>query len=112
MTGDGFVDLRDYCVLAGQWLESGSGLAADVMEDGRVDEKDLGAFCTQWLKGCYECSSVDLNGDGKVNLRDYAVWASHYLEVGVGVTGDIDGSGIADMGDLRAMGLNWGRSCQ
>jgi len=51
-TGDGVVNFRDYCVLAEQWRSSGDWLSADIIDDDKVDERDLGAFCRQWLGSC------------------------------------------------------------
>ena len=49
LTGDGFVNFLDYCVLAGEWLKSQNPLMADLIDDNRIDEQDLAAFCQQWL---------------------------------------------------------------
>ncbi len=46
---DGFVDLRDYRVLAEQWIEEGTALPADLIFDNRINERDLAEFCRQWL---------------------------------------------------------------
>jgi hypothetical protein len=47
--GDGFVNFRDYCILAEEWLKSGELLKADLIDDNKVDEQDLAEFCYQWL---------------------------------------------------------------
>ena len=47
--GDGFVNFRDYCILAEEWQESGELLKADLIDDNKVDEQDLAEFCYQWL---------------------------------------------------------------
>jgi hypothetical protein len=46
---DGFVNFRDYCILAEAWLKSEDSLAADLIEDNKIDEQDLAEFCYQWL---------------------------------------------------------------
>ncbi len=48
-TGDGFVDFRDYCVLAEEWRKSENPLTADLIDDNKIDEQDLAEFCYQWL---------------------------------------------------------------
>jgi len=48
-TGDGFVDFRDYCILAEEWLKSENPLTADLIDDNKIDEQDLAEFCYQWL---------------------------------------------------------------
>ncbi|MHC4477305.1 MAG: hypothetical protein ACYTEL_16785 [Planctomycetota bacterium] len=52
VTGDLFVNLGDYCVLAQEWLEEGDSLETDLIVDSKVDELDLAAFCWQWLSSC------------------------------------------------------------
>lgn len=48
-TGDGFVNFYDYCVLAEEWLKNENSLKADLIDDHKIDERDLAAFCEQWL---------------------------------------------------------------
>lgn len=52
--GDGFVNFRDYCVLAEDWLKVKNPMRADLIEDNRVDVQDLTEFCYQWLTACDE----------------------------------------------------------
>ena len=47
--GDGFVDSLDYALLAGQWLEEGATLPADLTYDNKIDQHDLAEFCHHWL---------------------------------------------------------------
>jgi hypothetical protein len=46
---DEFVDLLDYAVLAGQWLEEGVPPPSDLIYDDTIDAQDLAEFCRQWL---------------------------------------------------------------
>jgi hypothetical protein len=48
-TGDGFVNFRDFSVLAQQWQKQEGPLTTDVANDNRIDGQDLAAFCEQWL---------------------------------------------------------------
>jgi hypothetical protein len=46
-----FVDFEDFARFAELWLETGTGLAADLYEDNIVDLLDLKLFVDEWL--CY-----------------------------------------------------------
>jgi hypothetical protein len=46
-----FVDFEDFARFAELWLETGTGLAADLYEDDVVDFLDLKLFVDEWL--CY-----------------------------------------------------------
>ena len=108
---DSFVNFVDYCVLAGEWLEEGDGLKADLIDDNRIDERDLDALCGQWLMPCYDCNEVDIYSDGRIDFRDYGLWAGNWLKQGPKLDGDITGDGIVDMADLKAMVFHWAKSC-
>ncbi len=45
------VDFEDFAKFAQYWLESGTGVPADLHEDGAVDLLDLEEFVIEWL--CY-----------------------------------------------------------
>ena len=47
-----FVDFEDFARFAQYWLETGTGLPADLYEDNIVDELDLNAFVNYWLWYC------------------------------------------------------------
>ncbi len=46
---DGFVNFHDYCILAEEWLKSEEPLAADLIDDNKINEHDLAEFSYQWL---------------------------------------------------------------
>ena len=46
---DGLVNFLDFAVLANEWLKEQNPLRADLIDDNRIDERDLAAFCQQWL---------------------------------------------------------------
>lgn len=48
-TGDGIVNFRDFCILAEEWRKDENPLSADLIDDNRIDKRDLAAFCQQWL---------------------------------------------------------------
>ena len=47
-----FVDFEDFARFADVWLQSGTGLAGDLYDDGDVDIKDLKQFADNWLSCC------------------------------------------------------------
>ncbi|MDT8303674.1 MAG: hypothetical protein RQ760_19490 [Sedimentisphaerales bacterium] len=49
--GDGLVNFSDYCILADEWFKIGEPLTADLIEDKKINERDLAEFCYQWLTG-------------------------------------------------------------
>jgi hypothetical protein len=51
---DGIVDFRDYCILSDIWLEEGTALPADLIDDNKIDEQDLAEFCRQWITPGHE----------------------------------------------------------
>ncbi len=65
LTGDGFVDFRDYSLLAAQWAKTGDSLPIDLVDDNKVDALDLKVFCSQWLGPPDDCGQV---GDGATVL--------------------------------------------
>jgi len=48
--GDGLVDFYDYSILAGEWRQNENPLTSDLIDDNKIDERDLAEFCRQWLK--------------------------------------------------------------
>jgi hypothetical protein len=82
IVADGFVDEHDLTALVEAWLDcTDAGLrsclevdlpAVDINTDGIVDYADLSELVAVWLAED-DCSLADLNGDGRVNLDDYAV---------------------------------------
>jgi len=110
-SGDSFVNFDDWCVLAGEWLEESNSLETDLIDDNKINERDLGAFCRQWLTPCYDCNEVDVYADGKIDFKDYGLWAGNWLEWGPGLDGDVTGDGVVDMVDLQAMVFHWSKMC-
>lgn len=53
-------------------------------------------------------SSADINGDGKVDVRDLSVLASHYYDTGATFSeGDLNGDGKVDIFDLSILASQW-----
>ena len=108
---DLFVNFRDYCFLAREWLNQGDPLTSDLVEDNKIDYLDLAAFSGQWLTPCYDCTYADLNFDGAIDLKDYALLANNWLKQGPNLFGDIDGNGSVDARDLKILVFYWADSC-
>jgi len=50
---DGLVNFSDYCILADEWFKIGEPLTADLIQDNKINERDLTEFCYQWLTNGY-----------------------------------------------------------
>jgi hypothetical protein len=111
-TGDGFVNFRDYCILAQDWLKEGNLLRADLIDDNRIDGQDLAHFCEKWLTPCYECDEVDIYNDDKIDFKDYCLLAANWLKQGPNLNGDFTGNGIVDMEDLKSLLFHWEDGCE
>jgi hypothetical protein len=111
-TGDGFVNFRDYCILAQDWLKEESPLRADLLDDNKINWYDLDAFCEQWLTSPYDCNEVDIYSDGKIDLKDYCLLAANWKKCGPNLNGDFTGNGIVDMEDLKSLLFNWTDGCK
>ena len=46
------IDLADFAIVAANWLQTGSGLAGEIEQDGSVNEIDLNIMATYWLSDC------------------------------------------------------------
>jgi len=112
LTGDGFVNFRDYCFTAEEWLKEGNPLKADLVDDNKIDGQDLEVFCEQWLTPLYECGEVDINSDSKIDFKDYGLWAGNWSEQGPNLAGDFTGNGIVNMADLKALVFHWAQTCE
>jgi len=111
-TGDGFVDFRDFCILAEEWLKDQNPLKADLIDDNSIDKHDLSAFCQQWLTPRYKCCEVDIDDNGKINFKDYALLAANWLNQGPNLPGDITANGTVDITDLHALLFHWTNNCK
>ena len=59
LNADGKVDLNDYEILKGEWLQHGAALPADLNHDGTIDVSDFSLF-----KADYQA----FNGGGQAEL--------------------------------------------
>ena len=79
---NGYIGFWGYTVVA----ELGTDLepwTCDFTVDGIVDSNDLAWFCSHWLdSGCghrYYCEGADIDGSGRVNFHDFAIFAGNWL---------------------------------
>jgi hypothetical protein len=108
---DCYVNLIDYAMLSGQWLDD---LRADIAPyggDNIVGMPDLQLMANQWLLEATggQTLTADLDGDGKVNLYDYALLANQWLTQKT-LTVDIAPAGgdkKIDLLDLQVMANQW-----
>ncbi len=117
LTGDYFVNFKDYAVLAEWWLEDCNSSnnwchGVDFDSSGQVNMNDLAEFAGQWLYGETCGEATDLNNNGIVNFEDYAVLAKWWLE-DCGSSNnwcngaDFDLSGQIGINDLAEFASQW-----
>lgn len=82
----GVVDTADLILFTDHWLGpvGTEPRACDLVEDGRIDVKDLMALLSCWLDTSCTldndfCGSTDLNRSGTVDVADFASFASNWL---------------------------------
>jgi len=105
-TDDFFVNFRDYCFLANHWL------IADLIDDNKIDYYDLDEFANQWLTPCHDCTCTNLNSDGSIDLKDFALLTNNWLLQGPNLTGDINSDGYVNTTDLKILLAHWLEPCQ
>ncbi len=82
------------------------GVAA-VFDDIRQKLIDRGATVRIQAE-CPACSiPANLDGVGAVDLTDFSLLASHWMETGPSLAGDITNNGTVDMTDLEIMAQYW-----
>jgi len=116
------IDFLDFAMLAGHWLEPNPAYKYDLYEDedSIVNEYDLMVFTDGWLDcskwedaNCFkaELLDADLNDDGVVDLRDFAILAKDWKVEGPCIRGDIyrfgDSSGVVDYKDVFVLADEW-----
>ena len=109
---DGKIDLKDYSILANDWLQEGPNLDGDITGNWVVDMSDLNVLLFYWLSPCYLCSEADIYTDGKIDLKDYSILANDWLQEGPNLDGDITGNWVVDMSDLNVLLFYWLNTCQ
>jgi hypothetical protein len=90
LTGDKQVNFRDYAGLTNRWLDN-----------------------TDWMnwqdENCFELElpASDLNYDGIVNLRDFAIVIVDWMSEGQCIRGDINGSEFVYYDDIAKLAEEW-----
>ena len=116
---DCYVDFLDFAMLANHWLEENPAYKYDLFGDGVVNEYDLMVFAEGWLDcsywenwqddNCYEVEllAADLNLDGVVDFRDFAILAGDWGSDDNCIAADVDNSGEVDYHDISIMADEW-----
>jgi len=64
------------------------------------------------LRPCFaECRAANIDGTGRINLQDYAILASYWLEKGLGLAGDINRDRRVQRADLNILTSYWLSDC-
>lgn len=118
---DCYVDMLDLKVLAGQWLAEELNEEYDLFQDEEViiNFHDFAMFASYWQdntdwknwqdENCFELELLDgdLDDDGIVNLRDFAILTGDWMSKGPCIRSDIDGSKVVDYRDLSKLADEW-----
>ncbi|MFH1370678.1 MAG: peptidylprolyl isomerase [Planctomycetota bacterium] len=106
---DGTTDNSDFAWFASYWLDEGSELPADLDRSKNVDIADLQLFSNDWLQPAVAiiANKADFNGDGTINIRDFAILASEWQEQGIDKTSDLNNDAIINIYDLYWFAKVW-----
>jgi len=115
----GDVDFADLMMFAEHWLGQVTFLLSDLTEDKRMDFRDYAGLTNRWLdntdwmnwqdENCFELElpASDLDYDGIVNLRDFAIVVGDWMSEGPCIRGDIDGSELVYYDDIAKLADEW-----
>ena len=107
--GDCRVNITDFSILAGQWLQTACGQcdAADFTGDENVDLDDLNIMAQNWLETGFKYA--DLDNDNDVDMTDFAVFAAQWRNYDCGICGgaDLTDDGDVMLDDLNEFVANW-----
>jgi len=115
----GKVDMADLQMFAEHWLGSVVSLMSDLSGDKFVNFRDYTSLTKRWLdntdwnnwqeENCFELElpASDLDYDGIVNFRDFALLTSDWMSEGACLRSDIDNSGVVDHGDFSILADEW-----
>jgi peptidyl-prolyl cis-trans isomerase A (cyclophilin A)/peptidyl-prolyl cis-trans isomerase B (cyclophilin B) len=106
---DGFVNFRDFAYLAANWKKTGSNLWGDLNSNNAVDANDVNLFHQGWLTktAWYKPIEQDLNNDGLVNFRDFAIFSRNWHQAGRRLTGNFNQDLYVDQLDLMFFAEKW-----
>jgi len=106
---DGIVNFRDFAYLAANWKKTGSNLWGDLNQNSAVDANDVRLFGLGWLKktAWYKPVEQDLNNDGVVNFRDFAILSDNWQWPGRRLPGNFNQDLYVDEYDLMFFAEKW-----
>lgn len=112
LAGDAnIINFADFAVFAQNWHNTGSGLAGDFDDSGRVDINDLAYFSYYWLTAHWACEKIDIDSSGLIDFADFVKFADCWLaEAGSSnykTSCDFDDDNIVDVYDLKAFCNCW-----
>jgi hypothetical protein len=114
LNDSGRVNFSDFTPLSTYWLKSGCTApqycqGADIDHSGKVDFADLLLFIDQWMwkDPDLEDTPGDFNGDGRVNLLDFALLASDWDSSDVFLETDLNEDGAVDLLDFLQFSEYW-----
>lgn len=115
LDGNGFTNLRDFEILASNWLRSDCGDndwcdGADLNRDWSTDLIDVSQLAADWLKPTFP--RADFNNDYAVDMNDIAVFARYWKAENCHTNAwcqgcDMNHSGGVDLVDLSEFLDNW-----
>ncbi|MGA2916436.1 MAG: MopE-related protein [Sedimentisphaerales bacterium] len=104
------VNFYDFAVFANHWLESGTGLPADLDKNGTVDFNDLKLLTDFWLWPCP--SNWPPRGPlCLVDFEKFNIFAEYWLQSGFGLPADLDHSEAVDFTDFKLFVDVWLSNC-
>jgi len=116
---DCYVDMLDLKVFAGQWLKVDAKGEYDLYPDGIINFGGFARLANKWMSYRdwrdwddpnflnLELLDADLNDDGIVDLRDYAILTGDWTSEGPCIRSDIDGSEVVDYRDIAKLADEW-----
>ena len=106
---DGIVNFVDFAYLAAKWKNTGSNLWGDLNQNDAVDANDVRLFHQGWLTktAWYKPIEQDLNNDGVVNFRDFAIFSRNWQQAGRRLAGNFNQDLYVDEYDLMFFAEKW-----
>jgi hypothetical protein len=84
-------------------------LPGDVNNDGKVNKKDFAIVQGNIGHSGVGWAGGDLNLDGKVTFGDYQILERNFGRTGTTLAGDIDGDGLVNRSDFKTLLANFGK---
>jgi len=81
--------------------------ARDKSPQQNMTEVSTEESATTLLYTCQSVPASDMSSDCRVDFADFAMFAGEFLAGGAGSTGNFNGDGLVDFGDLAALTAEW-----